>query len=412
VFSSARVTPIGLPEGRNPVPILVTVQERFLERFGSAAVAAGVATDRLPNYAYVGAGWLWSNFFGLGSQLELRGDFGFTFVPPYVYSVIARYIDPRAFGPGWRFDLTGFVRSEFSKGLGSVFTYGLSTTLSRNLTPTLRLYGRYDIYQAQILVPIFRVEGPNDTSNAQDNTVTSKLTAGIAWDRRVGADGLPNPLMPAKGWLLAASVGWASPYLGGQHQFLVVSGQALGLLPFKVRQAQFTLIANLRYDEGIPINEPALPLFERFFAGGDTRTRGYDNDSLKTEIVRSDVLPLSGGNGFLVIPQAGNIRMLSTVELQFPIAKTFLGLPWPWVGSIFWDMGAIADAPNLIRGSDFKHSIGVTVLRILTPVGPLSLEYAYPITQSLAEERWKTNPWYSHYPGRIHFNWGIPLSRL
>ena len=48
----------------------------------------------------------------------------------------------------------------------------------------------------------------------------------------------------------------------------------------------------------------------------------------------------------------------------------------------------------------------------MTPVGPLSIEYAYPLDQTLAEERWKTAPWYSHFPGRIHFNWGIPLSRL
>src|SRR5205085_6361993 len=116
IFSSARVKPIGLRDTppRNPVPILVTVQERFLERFGSAVVAAGVSTDKLPNYAYVSAGWLWSNFFGLGSQFSLVGDFGFTFVSPYVYSLTARYTDLRAFGPGWRFDLIGFARSEFT----------------------------------------------------------------------------------------------------------------------------------------------------------------------------------------------------------------------------------------------------------------------------------------------------------
>ena len=45
-------------------------------------------------------------------------------------------------------------------------------------------------------------------------------------------------------------------------------------------------------------------------------------------------------------------------------------------------------------------------MRVLTSFGPLSLEYAYPINQSLAEERWKTNPWYSHFPGRIHFELG------
>ena len=100
------------------------------------------------------------------------------------------------------------------------------------------------------------------------------------------------------------------------------------------------------------------------------------------------------------------------LEIQFPIAKSFLGLSWPWVGAVFYDVGAVFDAWNRAQVTDFKHAVGVTLLRVLTTFGPLSLEYAYPLNQSLAEERWKTNPWYTHFPGRIHLNWGIPLSRL
>ena len=112
------------------------------------------------------------------------------------------------------------------------------------------------------------------------------------------------------------------------------------------------------------------------------------------------------------MPQGGNVRVLSTVEIQFPIAKTFLGLPFQWVGAVFWDAGAVFDAWNVLGAGDVKHSIGGSFLRILTPFGPLSLEYAYPLSQGPAEERWKSNPWYSHFPGRIHFNWGIPLARF
>jgi outer membrane protein insertion porin family len=416
VFTTAKVEPLlsdvattDLEQLRNPVPVVVTVQERYLEKLGSLAIAAGIATDKLPNYVYVSAGWIYSNFFGLGSQLELRGDFGFDV---HSWGASLRYTDARAFGPGWRFDLTGFIRDEVTYRFGPIQTFGASTALTRSLSIATRLFLRYDIYQAQIFVPFVRLEGSHDVASVQDNTVTGKITTGVVWDRRVGLDGQPNPLMPVKGWLLSASLGWATPYLGGDHQFVVFSGQALGILPFKIRNAEFTLIGNLRYDEGIPIGEPALPQVERFFGGGDTTTRGYDVDQLKSEIVRADVAPLSGQPGFRVVAQGGDIRLLTTVEVQFPIAKTFLGLQMPWVGALFWDMGAIADAPNLIQGSDFKHAVGISLLRILTPVGPLSLEYAYPITQTLAEERWKDNPWYSHFPGRIHFNWGIPLSRL
>jgi outer membrane protein insertion porin family len=422
IFNSASIK-VALEGQRNPVPVLVTVRERFLERFGTATVGFGASTD-LKNVAYVAVGWQWNNVFGLGSQLELRFNHGFsdtTFFDTGQFGVNLRYTDLRAFGPGWRFDLNLFFRREFTFRLGTVQTLGFSQALTRYLTPSVRLYLRYENYLSGVTVPVFRLTGPNDTSSVGDDTHTTKLSIGLVWDRRIGADGLPNLLLPVKGWLLSGAVGWAFPAptgntaadlflgAGGDHNFLVISGQALGLYPIKLRGLELQLLAHLRYDEGIPFGEPALPVVERFSAGGSTATRGYDTDQLKTEIVRQNVAPLPGAQGFRVVPQGGDIRILSTLELQFPIARTFIGLPWPWVGAVFYDVGAIADAPNLIRVSDFKHAIGLALLRVLTPFGPLSVEYAYPLTQTLAEERWKTNPWYSHFPGRIHFNWGIPV---
>jgi outer membrane protein assembly complex protein YaeT len=408
IFNAARVIPVRLSEKANPVPILVVVQERYLDRFGSLALGAGVSTDRLPYFWYVAVGWVWPNFFGFGSQLEIRGDFDWI----NSFGGMLRYTDLRAFGPGWRFDLSVFGRREQTVRFGQVDSFGGSVGLTRYLTPAFRLFGRYDIYKATPNIAVFRVEGPNDRSSIPDDTITAKVVLGAAWDRRIGTLGEPNPLMPAKGWLLSATLGWAEPYLGSDHRFLVISGQAMALAPVRLRSKVFTFIANFRYDEGIPVGESALPVVERFFGGGATATRGFDTDQLKTEIVRGTVAPLGNNEGFRVIPQGGNIRLLSTLEIQFPIANTFIGLPWPWVGAVFYDVGAIFDAPNQVQVSDFRHSVGITLLRVLTTFGPLSLEYGYPINQTLAEQRWKTAPWYSHYPGAIHFNWGIPLSRL
>jgi outer membrane protein assembly factor BamA len=319
----------------------------------------------------------------------------------------------RAFGPFWRLDLTGFYRRELTVRLGEIESYGASVGLTRYLTLALRAFGRFDIYQANTGVDFTRVSGPHDVPSFPDDTAIMKLVTGIAWDRRVGLDGTPNPLMPAKGWLLALSLGYSIPAPPAfNHQFFVISGQAMALAPIHAKNGDFTFIANLRWDEGFPIGESALPAVERFFAGGATTTRGYETDQLKNEVVQAAVPPLGGQPGFRIIAQGGNIRVLSTLEFQFPIAKTFLGISWPWVGAVFYDVGAVLDAWNQTQVSDFKHAVGVTFLRVLTTFGPLSLEYAYPINQGLAEERWKTNPWYSHWPGRLHLNWGIPLSRL
>jgi outer membrane protein assembly complex protein YaeT len=417
LFAAISVTPIGLNEGRNPVPILVTVQEHYLEGFGQLTLGVGGATDKIPDYLYVFGSYLWPNFLGLGSQLEIKGDYAWLAAflgNPVSWGLSLRYTDLRIFGPGWRVDLTGSYRQEDTNRFGLITTYGASVALTRNLTQALRAVLRYDVYQAAISAGFLRLEGTNstgpETAATPDNTLTTRIVTGLYWDRRVGADGLLNSLAPVKGWLLSGSVLYAHPNIVTNNPFVMFSGQAMGLLPFKIRGVTMTLLANARYDEGFPIGESALPLVERLFGGGDTTTRGYDTDMLKSEIIRYNPTPLGGNAAFRVVAEGGNLRLLNTVELQFPIAKSLFGMPWS--GAIFWDVGAIANGFDQLRASDFRNAIGVTVLRILTPVGPLSLEYAYPLNQTVAEERWKTAPWYSHYPGRIHFNWGIPLSRL
>ena len=407
IFNAAKVSPVGLEGNPREVPILVQVQERYLERFGTLGGFAGVQTDRLPYYVYAGASYQWNNFAGIGSQLEVRGDFGWI----NSFGVSGRYSDLYAFGPNWRFDLTIFYRQEVTRRLGPIEAFGGSVGITRAISRALRVFLRIDVIRSQLSVTFLRINGPADTPTLQDNTLTSKLVFGVMWDRRTDLDGVPNPLMPQKGWLLAGTAAWAPPYVGDNH-FVSLSGQAMGLLPLRMRGETFTLIGNLRYDQGIPIHAAALPAVERFFAGGDTTTRGYGTDQLKTEIVTAEVPPLGNSSGFRIIPQGGNVRLLSTVELQFPIAKTFLGLPIQWVGAVFWDVGAILSDWKLVQRSDFKQSVGITLLRLLTPFGPLSLEYAYPLNQSLAEQTWKTSPWYAHFPGRIHFNWQIPLTRF
>ena len=53
------------------------------------------------------------------------------------------------------------------------------------------------------------------------------------------------------------------------------------------------LRADLRYDQGIPLGGAVLlPEVERFFAGGDSTVRGYEDDRLATEIIQIGVPPI------------------------------------------------------------------------------------------------------------------------
>ena len=155
----------------------------------------------------------------------------------------------------------------------------------------------------------------------------------------------------------------------------------MGILPFHIRSVE------LHAHRQPALRRTASPSTRRRCRSSSastpaaTRTtRGYDTDTLKSEIIRSTSSPLPRHAGFRVVPEGGNIRFLNTVELQFPIAKSFLGLPLPWGGALFWDMGAIAQrAGTWCKAATSSTSIGISLLRLMTPVGPLSVEYAYPL---------------------------------
>ncbi len=423
IFNGVSVKPIGLTASVNPVPVLVEIQERY-DDWGTPILAAGYATDT--NGPLFSLGYFWGNVFGGGGSFELRGDIAldvtqwtgadqlFTLSNPFwrLLSLTLRYVHPHLGIPSLRGEVQANARKENTIRLGEVDAAALSLSLSWIASPSFRIFGRYDVSISQLQnIDLQRLPGRNDSLSAvRDSTTDGKLTLGAVWDDRLSFDGAKNPLMPVEGWLVAATATLAARPFAFEaehsHNFLVFSGQVQRYQPLG---RGITLIANLRGDWGIPLGEPALPAVERFFGGGDTATRGFDTDKLKTEIIRGDVSPAPGGAAFRIIPQGGNIRFLGTLELQFPVSH--LG-SFPLVGAIFVDAGSIFDQPALFDASrDVKVAVGLTLLRILTPVGPLSLEYAYPLTQTLAEEQWKKEPWYLHWPGRIHFNWGIPILR-
>ena len=116
-----------------------------------------------------------------------------------------------------------------------------------------------------------------------------------------------------------------------------------------------------------------LPLVERFFLGGRSTVRGYEQDTLGPK--GSDGTP-TGGNAFL----AANIEL-----------RTYLGKDIGLVA--FLDGGNVWVNINDINLS-FKYTSGIG-LRYSTPVGPLRVDYGYKLNRETGE---------SH--GEIHFSIG------
>lgn len=453
IFSSVRVTANpgrtdeyeyeanrrGWSLARNPVPILIEVTERY-DNVGELALYAGLSTD---NPVYGQASYIWRNVFGTGLEVELRGELGIR-----AQSIVVRLAKPRLFTRYTRLDVSGFWRNENRISVGLVNFYGANAEIShvflasadeqgRLIQPPLRLFGRLEFNFNQRQVPLDRTEGTTSLQSDGDRTQSLKFSVGVVWERREGleapglrARGRPvplNPIMPISGYYLSAQLTGSlccsfGPF-SADGSFVALTTQAMFLRPFGPELApedgwqyaglrRFNIKFNLRVNYGIPLYRPTLPIVEFFFAGGDTTTRGYDLDSLRSEVDRTAVPGLPGTPAYRVVPQGGNIRILSQLEWEFAISSY---LTFPWVGALFVDMGAVFDDWRRTNWNDFRFSVGVSFLRLLTPFGPISLDYAYPLVLPgqealLQSERWKQEPWYSHFPGRIHFTWGLPLA--
>ena len=380
LFTTIRLS---FDEAASETGILHTVVE-VEERYDGIDLegAGGWATDALA-YATLKVGY--HNLFGWGKGVELSGTVG-----QRLNEAVGAYIDPRLFGTRLRMEYNLFLRAENTVRLGSIRTIGSTLTFSREVLPKLRLYLRYQVKQVARQETFVRPSGPNeDTQTIPINTLTADIGPGIDLDRS------DNPLSPTRGYRVSAAAFFATPYVDPFQEtstFILLNLTATGYMPLG---RGILAYAGMRYDQGVPLAGAALlPKVERFFAGGDTTVRGFEQDLMKKEVIRVPVPELPGVPGYQLIPIGGNIRILQKFELIFPLWRN---QTVPINAALFFDTGLVTNSFDGLSLSDFRHSIGIAPLRLNTPVGFLSLEYAWPLDPETGDDP----------TGRFHINLGF-----
>ena len=123
------------------------------------------------------------------------------------------------------------------------------------------------------------------------------------------------------------------------------------------------------------LGDSSIPLYERFFAGGASTIRGYQERK---------VGPIDTASQD---PIGGESLFIANVEYTYPLAD-FLKL------ATFYDVGNVwRESKDYLHGN-FKSSIGLGI-RVKTPIGPISVDYGYPLDTEPGEEKKE---------GRFHFN--------
>jgi outer membrane protein insertion porin family len=190
----------------------------------------------------------------------------------------------------------------------------------------------------------------------------------------VAYDDRDNKYEPRRGNLLTGAMQGAGGPLGGDKDFWKFFGRASHYFPlFRGSALEIRARIGLANSYG---NSDSIPIYERFFAGGASTIRGYEERKVgPVDPVTYDPL---GGNAMFV----GNLEYIYPLFNFFKVAA-------------FVDTGNVWGRMKDMKLSDLKTGIGVGI-RVKTPVGPIMVDYGIPLNKEPGETKVKG--------GRFHFS--------
>ncbi|MDX2088212.1 MAG: POTRA domain-containing protein [Kofleriaceae bacterium] len=312
---------------------------------------------------------------------------------------IPAWLNPTPLG---RTDVNAFRRIQDTARFGQLTTDGLtvsmSRTVSRQRTATkparaLTFSPHIDFRRRERPVDVLRPAGADDSdSQVPISTRTGSFGVNFEWEQRVDKSGALSPLAPEGGFRLEGQAMFATPYLGGQNTFLKLSGAGS---KWWLLTDHLVLRADLRYDHGFPLGGAVLlPEVERFFGGGDTTVRGYEDDRLATEIIQVGVPPFNNVQQIRILPAGGNIRAMGSLDAQLRIWKVF-------ATAAFVDAGVITNSWSTVTENDIRPSVGVALIRFATSFGTGALERAIPLRPQLGDD--PRGRWHLWFAARAQF---------
>jgi outer membrane protein insertion porin family len=193
----------------------------------------------------------------------------------------------------------------------------------------------------------------------------SSISPSLFYDTR------DNPFDPTSGSLKGVVLKFASSAFFSETEFIKAVLQSSWY--FQMRKGivfAFALKGGVAHGFGDSVE---LPIIERFFLGGRTTVRGYNQDTLG---------PKGAGDN----PTGGNVFALANTELRMSLGRGF--------GMVtFIDSGNVWKRVDNID-SGLRYTVGLG-LRYNTPIGPLRIDYGHKLNREEGDSA-----------GEIHFSLG------
>ena len=310
----------------------------------------------------------WPTFTGAGQDLRLRVEVG----------TVRRFFDlsftePWAFGHpvSLGFDLYNRTRLR-ERDLGLAFEEerrGGGIRLGKEFKDRVRVSLGYQLFRTEISDVVD--EASADLKAEQGRSTTSVVGTGLSFDSR------DNRFDPTRGFFAFTSADVAGGIFGADEDFYRMQAGMSSYVPHFDR-----LVLESRVKTGL-VNEygdnPAVPIFERFFGGGSGTIRGYE----ERRVGPRD--PVSND------PIGGETTLVATLEEVMTLFKDERGRSI-LKGSAFLDVGDVWQRVG-DYGESFKAGVGVG-MRVNTPIGPVRLDLGFPLNEIDGEKR----------EPRFHFN--------
>jgi outer membrane protein insertion porin family len=346
--------------GRKDLTILV--QEK---RTGSLSFGGGYSTiDQVVGFAELTQGnfdlFNWPSFTGGGQKFRLRIQYG-TQRKDFVLSITEPYFLDR------RLSLNGqafYTEANYLSAEYNQRNYGFAFELRKPINAyTYATFG----YQLQE-IEIFDVSSSaSEFIQSQKGSFSeSKIFSGVVFDSR------DNPLLSRRGQRVSFSPYVAGGFLGGDTQIygLDLEGSQYFHLPWDTILLINGEIATVSQWG----NGDDVPIFERLYLGGSNNLRGFPFREVGPQDENGE-------------PIGGKTMWRTTIEWTFPIIEKARG-------AVFYDTGFVNSDQWSFGFNHIASDIGIG-LRLDLPIGPLRLDYGYPLQRDGY-----------HGGGRFNFNVG------
>jgi len=361
----------------NKKDLVVDVKET---KTGSFSFGGGYSTvDQFVGFVEVEQkNFDWKNFpyfTGAGQNLKFRASFGST-----TDGLDLSFTEPWLFDYPVSFGFDGYKRKhdrDTDVGYGyDEDIIGGDIRLGKDLTEYIHGSVAYRLESIKISNP--SDDATQDLLDEVGKNNISSMEFGLNFDSR------NNVFDTTKGDLVTNSLSVAGGPFSGDKNFWKYFGRASHYFPMPNNS-----VLEIRGRIGLADaygDSDKVPIYERFFAGGADTIRGYHERGI------GPVDPNSKD------PLGGTSLVVGNIEYTYPLFNFLKVAAFYDVGNVWEKLGDIfsgSDTSSPLNTGGFKSGIGLGV-RIKTPIGPIKLDYGFPMDKEPGED--------SIGSGRFHFS--------